>query len=84
MAKRITIEDVEGEINEEEYFFPRGDITTICVITLMNGRQVVGSVHGQAFNKEIGKQEARKKAVAEIWPLLIFHEYQTDLVNDHK
>lgn len=84
MTKRITPEDVEGEIKFEEYLFPHGGVMTICVLTLMNGRQVAGMVYGQSFDEEIGKREARKKAVAEIWPLLIFHVHQTDLENDHK
>lgn len=84
LAKRITPADVEGEIRSEEYLFPDGKVTTICVLTLMNGRQVAGIVHGQSFDEEIGKREARKKAVAEIWPLLVFHVHQVDLEADHK
>ena len=76
MAKRITVEDVEAEIRDEEYFFPRGDVTTICVLTLTNGRQVAGVVHGQTFDEEIGRREARKKAVAEVWPLLVYCAHQ--------
>jgi hypothetical protein len=75
MAKHITIEDVLAEIKDEEYFFPRGDVATICVLTLQNGRQVVGSVFGQTFDPEIGKAEARKKAIGEIWPLLVYRAH---------
>ena len=72
MAKRVTMDDVLSEIKDEEYLFPRGDIITICVLTLQNGRQVAGVVFGQDFDPEIGKQEARKKAIGEIWPLLVY------------
>jgi hypothetical protein len=70
--KRVTTADVLATIKDEEYFFAKGDITTICVLTLQNGRQVAGVVHGQVYNKEIGKAEAKKKAIAEIWPLLVY------------
>lgn len=75
MAKRITIEDVMAEIKDEEYLFPRGEVTTICVLTLQNGRQVVGTVFGQTYDREIGKAEAHKKAVGEIWPLLVYRAH---------
>jgi hypothetical protein len=75
MAKRITNDDVLAEIKDEEFFFPRGNVATICVLTLQNGRQVVGSVFGQTFDPEIGKVEARKKAINEIWPLLVYHAH---------
>jgi hypothetical protein len=72
MARRITMEDVLAEIKDEEYLFPRGDVATICVLTLQNGRQVAGVVFGQSYDREIGKVEARKKAIGEIWPLLVY------------
>lgn len=78
MVTRITITDVEAEIRDEEFLFPRGEVTTICVLTLQNGRQVAGVVHGQSFDAEIGKTEARKKAVAEIWPLLVYCAHEFD------
>lgn len=75
MANRVTMDDVLAEIKDEEYLFPRGEVTTICVITLQNGRQVVGAVFGQSYDQEIGKVEARKKAIAEIWPMLIYRAH---------
>ena len=78
MARHITMEDVLSEIKDEEYLFPRGDIVTICVLTLKNGRQVVGTVFGQSFDAELGKQAAHLKAVDEIWPLLVYHAHCED------
>jgi len=75
MAKRITFEDVLADIKDEEYLFPRGEVTTVCVLTLQNGRQVVGAVFGQTYDQEIGKAEARKKAIGEIWPLLVYRAH---------
>lgn len=75
MAKRITIDDVLAEIKDEEYLFPRGEVATICVLTLQNGRQVVGAVFGQDYDRGIGKQQARNKAIGEIWPLLVFRAH---------
>ena len=78
MNKRITIEDVLSEIKDEEYLFPRGDVATICILTLKNGRQVGGMVFGQSFDADIGKSEARKKAINEIWPLLVYKAHCTN------
>ncbi len=75
MAKRVAMEDVLAEIKDEEYLFPRGEVTTICVLTLQNGRQVAGVVFGQSYDQEIGKTEARKKAIGEIWPLLVYRAH---------
>jgi hypothetical protein len=72
MAKRITIDDVMAEIADEEYLHPRGDIATICVLTLQNGRQVVGVVFGQTYDFDAGREAAKKKAIEEIWPLLVY------------
>lgn len=78
MAKHVTLDDVLAEISDEEYFFPRGDIATVCVLTLRNGRQVAGVVFGQVYDREIGKQEARKKAIGDIWPLLIYRAHSQE------
>lgn len=46
---------------------------TICVLVLKNGTTVVGTgacVDPSKYDKEIGRSIARKKAVAQIYPLL--------------
>lgn len=75
MAKVVTPADVEAEIAGEEYLHPAGNVTTICVLTLRNGRQVVGSVFGQVYDRERGMLEAKRRAVGEVWPLLVYHAH---------
>ena len=48
-------------------------LVTFCVIVLKNGYKVVGTsvcVHPALFDAQIGREQAREKAVDAIWPLL--------------
>lgn len=69
-APRVTIEDIEKKIVQEEYFFQ--GTYTICVLVLENGFKVSGSmgcISQENYDIEIGKKYSRQKAVNEIWKL---------------
>ncbi len=72
-APRITIDDIEGTIDSEEYLRSAISPTlTICVLRLTNGFSVTGEsacVSPANFNEEIGKKIARANAVEKIWQL---------------
>ena len=66
----ITIEYLESIIVGEVYFNTAQ--TTICVLTLKSGFEVVGStgvVDKSKFVKELGEKFAREDAVNKLWPL---------------
>jgi len=52
------------------------DLVTFCVLLLANGCKVVGINYGPVdpagFNAELGRADARARAVEQIWPLLGF------------
>ena len=65
----VTPEDVKNSIKSEEYMF-LGEKTTVCLLTLINGFEVVGSsapVNPKLFNKETGKIYAKEKAIDQVW-----------------
>lgn len=71
MAYRVTIEDIEKSILKEEYV-KMGKKMTVCLLTLDNGHEVVGTsgcVDHKNYDFEIGKKFARQKAVDQLWPL---------------
>lgn len=49
-------------------------LVTFCVLVLRNGAKVVGINYGpvspENFDAAIGREEARKAAIEEIWPLM--------------
>lgn len=61
--------DIESHIAKEEYYTV-GEKTTVCVLTLVNGFEVVGlssCVSKENYDQELGAPIARKKAVDMIW-----------------
>ena len=65
----VTEECVENSIASEEYSTV-GKKTTLCVITLKNGFEVVGTsacVDPANYDLEVGKPYARKKAIDQVW-----------------
>ena len=74
-AKRITPEDLDAEIVDEDYHVFPGSCLTVCCLTLKNGFAVTGEsacASPENFNAEIGKGIARRNARENIWPLLGF------------
>lgn len=85
-APRVTPADIESEV-AAEYFFTAADATqscpqmaalsllTFCVLVLRNGFTVTGEsacASPENFDAQLGRQIARRNAVAKIWPLLGF------------
>lgn len=71
MVNTITTEDIEKVILKENDA-KLGEKTTVVVLTLKNGFEVVGTsacVDPTNYDHEIGKKYARQRAVDKIWEL---------------
>jgi hypothetical protein len=65
----ISTEHIRNQIVKEECI-KVGEKTTICVLTLKNGFEVIGKagcINPENYNHEIGSQIARGRAVDQIW-----------------
>ncbi|MGN7869560.1 Gp49 family protein [Paracoccus sp. 22332] len=69
----VTLEQIEGKIVREDYIQElNGGTLTICVLTLANGFDVVGTsgcADPAKFNAELGRKYAREDAIKQVWPL---------------
>lgn len=71
MKTSLTEADIEDTIADESVQ-KVGQKTTVVVLTLKNGFEVIGSsacVDPNNYNEEIGKQYARKRAIDKVWEL---------------
>jgi len=72
-APRITPEDIEDKIRNEEFIVqPAGTTLVICILTLQNGYTVTGEsacASPENFDQVLGMKVARKNAAAKIWTL---------------
>lgn len=69
MRKKLDIEDIKGKIQNIEYL-KMGKKTTVCLITLQNGFEIVGSsacVCPENFRYEIGAETAYENALNNLW-----------------
>lgn len=69
MENKITQEQVNEAIASEEYM-TIGKKTTVCLITLKNGFEVVGTsacVDPTNYDIEVGKPYAKEKAMSLVW-----------------
>lgn len=76
----VTLEQVANLIKEERDYTV-GEKTTVVVLILQNGFEVVGTsacVHADKYDHEVGKIYARKRAVDKVWELAGF-KLQADL-----
>ncbi len=87
-GKRVTLEALENNIKDTEYFVHKDTCLTICILTLNNGFTVTGEsacADPTMFNKEIGERIARGKAAEKIWPLMGYalkeEIYQASLIS---
>lgn len=67
----VTEEDINALIQSEHYE-KMGKKTTVCVLTLTNGFEIVGTsacVNPDTYKHEIGSKYARERAVAKVWEL---------------
>ena len=69
----VTLEQIEAKIVREDYIQElNGGTLTICVLTLANGFDVVGTsgcADPARFDAELGRKYAREDAIKKIWPL---------------
>ena len=71
-APRIRPQDLEDKVISEAYHHFDGSRTTVCMLTLQNGFEVVGeaSAVSQAnFDETVGRKVARQKARDKLWAL---------------
>lgn len=72
---RLTQEDINEAIVSEEYI-KMGKKTVVCLLTLKNGFEIVGTgscVDPANFDMAIGKTYAREDAANQIWKLEGYH-----------
>lgn len=89
----VYIVPTDENINQENAFasgkFDAEQVkrTTLCILTLRNGFTVTGINHGPVsaanFDRELGRQLARQKAVEQIWPLLGYQLKQQQWIDAH-
>lgn len=69
MRDKVTIADIEAQIVKQEDF-KLGVKTTVVLLTLANGFEVVGKsgcVDPKNYNHEIGVKVARERAIDQLW-----------------
>lgn len=69
-APRITEDDINAAIVDEQYHVFPGSCLTVCCLTLRNGFTVTGEsacASPANFNAEIGRSIARENARRKIW-----------------
>jgi hypothetical protein len=67
---RVSLESMRQRIAKTEYL--RHDLTTICILTLVNGFKVIGHstpASGLNFNEQLGQEFAYENAVRQLWQL---------------
>jgi len=82
---RVTEKDVEASIIAEQ-FLKIGNKTTICLLILYTGYEVVGTssvVDPESFDFAVGKEFARERAVDQVWAHLgSIIQYQKAMYDD--
>jgi hypothetical protein len=71
-APRLTPDDIDAQIVDEQYHQWPGTTFTTCLLTLKNGYNVSGesaAVSPENFDAEIGQKVARRNAREKIWSL---------------
>jgi len=71
LKNTITAEDVEDQIADVQ-FTKMGKKTTICLITLKNGYEIIGTsgcVDSANYSQQIGEEVALSRARNKIWEL---------------
>lgn len=69
MKTNLTMEDLKAQIEKVEYQ-RMGTKTTICLLTLKNGFEVVGQsapVDVKNFEQSLGEKFAYDDAIAKVW-----------------
>lgn len=71
-APRITPDDIERTISQEDYHVFPGTTLTVACLTLVNGFAVTGEsacASPENFDEELGRKIARDNAKQKIWAL---------------
>lgn len=66
----VTIENIKALVVKEDFW--NNGKTTVCILTLKNGFEVVGTsgvVDKLRFDEELGKKYAHKNAMEKVWEL---------------
>lgn len=69
---RVTVDQIDALIMDEDYHVFVGSQMTVCCLTLRNGFNVTGTsacAYPGNFDAEIGRSIAKRNAVAQIWAL---------------
>lgn len=73
VPQTVTLEQIEAKIVREDYIQElNGGTLTICVLTLANGFDVVGTsgcADPAKYDAELGRKYAREDAIRQVWPL---------------
>jgi hypothetical protein len=70
MFMKLTAEDIERLIANEQYIQPEGTTLTICVITTVSGFAFTAEsacIDHANFDAQIGKDIARQEAINKLW-----------------
>jgi hypothetical protein len=81
-APHVNIEGIMGRVTEVTFY--KHKLSTICVIELWNGFNVIGhsaAAHADNYNEDIGRHYAFLDAVRQIWPLEGYR-LKTNLANE--
>ena len=69
--RRLTPELIKSRI-AETFFHRATDVTTVCVLRMVNGFEVIGTsacADPVNYNQEIGERIAYDNAFSQLWPL---------------
>lgn len=68
MKRKLLLDDIKGKVRSETFW--NNGKTTVCILTLQNGFEVVGSsgcVDPANFVQAIGEKIAYERALDQVW-----------------
>jgi len=80
MNKKLILEDIESLIEKEE-FLKIGQKTTVCLLTLKNGFEIVTTsscIYPNDYNHDLGIIYSRKRAIDKLWELAGYMHHQNN------
>jgi hypothetical protein len=70
MKTSVSLDSIESTISEKSFW--NNGKTTVCILTLINGFEVIGTsgvVDKSKFNQELGEKFAYENAINKMWEL---------------